>query len=442
MAIDNPVLRYREGLQLPPLPRSELQRALRSLAHAGDADDPLAFVGRERELDTMIGTVEPLLHGEIGRRRTLLIQGAPGSGKTALVREVARRLEEMGVATLIEFDVPRGGAVDAVYLTLADRIAGTSPDDHRVVRTRSGAFSGGLPGVARGEVVEGRTIPPKPVRAAADIHALASGKGWGPAPAAVVFIDEIQNIATRGANSPEAGLVSNFHTQDKIPVLLILSGLSDSKVALDQAGVSRVTAVELGRLPLEDARACLLRSVGMAVRAGVECRDDAAVRAWAEAAGKASDGWPRHIQNYLLPLWQALNRQERPCLDGLNFEDLRGLGDRQRENYYAERIDVTGLTARALRPLHQAFASGRALGDGQVVSLIQEGIAGLTQPEQRLIDDRCPPGEMRFRRLLHAGVVTRGLDGNCVSPIPSMVDHVLRRSEENTPREPAGGDSP
>ena len=90
MSLDNPIARYTEGARLAPLPANELKTALRALAHAGDADDPLVFVGRGRELERIIYTAEPLLSGNLGRRRTLLFQGAPGSGKSVLMREAAR----------------------------------------------------------------------------------------------------------------------------------------------------------------------------------------------------------------------------------------------------------------------------------------------------------------------------------------------------------------
>ncbi len=48
MSLDNPIARYVEGARLAPLTPAALRRALSRLAHAGEADDPLVFVGRER----------------------------------------------------------------------------------------------------------------------------------------------------------------------------------------------------------------------------------------------------------------------------------------------------------------------------------------------------------------------------------------------------------
>ena len=429
MSLDNPIARYTEGARLAPLPANELKTALRALAHAGDADDPLVFVGRRRELERIIYTAEPLLSGNLGRRRTLLFEGAPGSGKSVLMREAARRLEAMGVTTLVKPDVPDGAGIEALYRELADRIAGTAPDDHRVTRTTTGAVRGGLPGVIAGEVVEGRTLAPRPAHSAEAIRALADGRAWEPAPAAAVFIDEIQNAPPGETESPASWLLRDLHTQSAIPVLMVLSGLSDSAIALDRAGISRIDKVWVQRLSVSEARGCLLESALRAVRAGVGCADRDALGAWAETAAGVSDGWPRHLQNYLLALWGALYVQEAPSLDAVDLDAVRREGDARRDRYYADRLTVGGLPAAALHPLCEAFAAGRTPDESGVELLVDEGIGRLPPFLRKKAAALDPRGEGHFRRLLHAGIVSLDDEGWCVSPIPSMVDYILGRAQ-------------
>ena len=428
VSLDSPIARYVEGARLAPLPAQALRTALRALAHAGDADDPLVFVGRERELDRIVYRAEPLLDGSLGRRRTLLFEGAPGSGKTVLVREAARRLETLGAATIVRSELPHGPEVEALYRDIADRIAGSHPEAHRTSRTTSGTVRGGVPGVIGGEASEGRTVSPRPVCSSSAVRALAGGRGWGPATAAVVFIDEIQNIGKKETDSPVIRLVRDLHTQDEIPVLMVLSGLSDSGVELELAGASRVNTFQVDRLSAAEARECLRESAMRAVRAGVGCGDRDALGAWADAAATVSDGWPRHVQNELLALWEALCAQEAPSLDAVDFDAVRREGDARRERYYADRIRVSGLPAAALRPLCEAFAAKGVLERGEVVTLADEGVARLAPSARREADERCPPGMVRFDTLLHAGVVTLDDEGRCVSPIPSMVASILARA--------------
>jgi DNA-binding SARP family transcriptional activator len=57
---------------------------------------PDGFVGRRRELDTIIGAAP----GATGRRMLLLVEGEPGVGKTRLVREAVTRFCAMGMAVV------------------------------------------------------------------------------------------------------------------------------------------------------------------------------------------------------------------------------------------------------------------------------------------------------------------------------------------------------
>ena len=429
MSLDNPIARYVEGARLAPLPPAALRRALSRLAHAGEAADPLVFVGRERELAQITGRAEALLDGEpFNPRCSLLFQGAPGSGKSVLMREAARRLEGLGFATLVKPRVPDRAGVEALYRDLADRIAGTAPDDHRTTRTTTGSVRGGVPGVIAGEVVEEHTLAPRPAHSAEAIRALAGGRAWGPAPAAAVFIDEIQNLAEKGTDPLALNLVEDFHTQSDIPVLMVLSGLSDSTAALGRSRISRIDALCVGRLSVAEARGCLLESALRAVRAGVGCADRDALGAWADVAAAASEGWPRHMQNYLLALWGALYVQEAPSLDAVDLDAVRREGDARRERYYADRLTVGGLPATALQPLCEAFAVGHTPDESGVELLVDEGIRRLPPPLRKKAAALDPRGEGHFRRLLHAGIVSPDAGGRCVSPIPSMVDYILARA--------------
>ncbi len=95
------------------------------------------LVGRRRELSSLWNQFEESLTGQL---RVALVAGEPGIGKTRLVREVARRAEQMGVLVLY------GGASEAEgmppYLpfleALGQYIRATAPD---ALRTQTGAMA-------------------------------------------------------------------------------------------------------------------------------------------------------------------------------------------------------------------------------------------------------------------------------------------------------------
>ena len=82
------------GMLLPMMTRQSLHPAVREsltrLAHASDRTSPTVFAGREDEIALLDAAVRATQRGEVGH--TVIIQGVPGAGKTALLNEYAARL--------------------------------------------------------------------------------------------------------------------------------------------------------------------------------------------------------------------------------------------------------------------------------------------------------------------------------------------------------------
>lgn len=79
---------------LPDELPSTVQAALRRLARTIDRAAPTVFAGRESEIDLLDAAVDGVQRGESGH--TVVIQGVPGAGKTALLGEYAARLMTAG----------------------------------------------------------------------------------------------------------------------------------------------------------------------------------------------------------------------------------------------------------------------------------------------------------------------------------------------------------
>ena len=75
-----------EARELPAAARAALSR----LANSSDRASPTVFAGREREFALLNEAVKGVQRGESGH--TVVVQGVPGSGKTALLHEYAIRL--------------------------------------------------------------------------------------------------------------------------------------------------------------------------------------------------------------------------------------------------------------------------------------------------------------------------------------------------------------
>ena len=239
---------------------SGIRRYLRRSSLAGNRGGVVPFYGREDILERLLDMArqDP---ADAAPDRLALIEAGPGAGKTALLREAARRLRAAGIATRVLWQVPEPRQVERIRTRLA--ALDGAPDD-----------------------------PPRAVRLA-------------------VLIDEIQRLAPRGA---ARDLVAQLGRDRGIPVLLVCAGVPGSRRVLARAGLEGIeNVVVLGplspELTLDVARRAFddVRARGLAGGAADAAR-------WAAAVAAASAGWPRHLQCYLTACWESLLEQDPPSL--------------------------------------------------------------------------------------------------------------------------------
>lgn len=402
-----------------------LRAVLRRLAAAGEKGAPLAFVGRKREIAKVMDSALPMLDGDIPCGRTLLIQGAPGAGKTALIREAARRLEERGLKAITQPDVPSAAKVRTLYETLATALAGADPDLFRTTTRTDAGIKAAPAGLGAGGS-RGKTFTAPVIDDPDHIAALGRGEDWRPHKGAVLFIDEVQNIPS-DPEAPASRLARALHTQSSIPALLICSGLSDSEDALERAGLTRIGTTQkiaLGPLAREESAECARRTLKAVRDLGVG-GGDGRVDSWATRIADASDGWPRHLQNYFIATWEVLAEQEKPNTDRMDIGAVMERGDGLRRAYYVERVARTGLPTEVLAALHARLRREEWLDRLQAAGVVGEAVDRLPPRHRQMIRTEMPNDAACLARLLHSGVVALDAERRCVSPIPSLSDHIL-----------------
>ena len=403
---------------------ASLKAMLRTLAESGERHDPLVFGGRAQIIDKVMriaGHLPP--NGPKGN--TILIHGAPGAGKTALVCEIARRLEKEGAVTIVQPEIPAPGRIQAIYAALATDLAGVRPELGRTT-VRADTVLSIRPGGVGGDRSEGISVAPPALEDPESIADLRAGRSWRPNERAVVFIDEIQNIAPN-PQADECRFVRAMHTQDRIPVLLVCSGLSNSEDALGRAGLSRLgteNCIPLGSLTHEETLDCARATLDFVRQRGLPGSDGAAQR-WAGRIASSSDGWPRHLQNYFTATWETLAAQDIPSLDAADLDATIRRGDARREDYYINRVSRTGLPISVVGALHEQLALGESLDEYQVMSVIDDAIAALPEGVRRSIKGRFAASDDCLDNLLRAGIVSLDQHKRCVSPIPSLHQFIL-----------------
>ena len=125
-------------------PRSDWRGKVRRYVGAGDRGEEPCFVGRRELFDLVELMAETACAGQRDSR-TIIIGGAPGAGKTAFVRELAKRWNNAG-AVVVEL---RPGEMKPFRLFEEIAKAVDAPTRERRDRTTATVVEGSL-GLAKG----------------------------------------------------------------------------------------------------------------------------------------------------------------------------------------------------------------------------------------------------------------------------------------------------
>lgn len=399
---------------------------LRGMIAEGERGDPRFFVGREEEISRVMAAVaNPPPDGPPGT--TILIQGAPGAGKTALLAHLRRRVEQDAEAgTLLCGSAPGDDEAPGLYGELASLLIDAPPPTRRGASRRETRIEAGVPAVARGGIATSQEKVPPTFRAAREIGRDRRG-GWSPKRRVVFFIDEVQTLKPAGAI---ARLLLDLHTQAELPVLLVCAGLGSSQSALSAAELSRIgSVIDLGALEGDEALDCAVRSISDVVQRGVT-GSNATIKLWAKALAEASDNWPRHLQVYLHAAWSELLGQDHPNLDRADMDAVLSNGHDRRAMYYEARLNASQTPIAVSLALHRRLTDGAALRREAALEVIDAAVEALPSATRaRWMDRFHGNSEHCLDALLRAGVVSLDAMNHCASPIPSFSAHILDAAE-------------
>ena len=403
---------------------SDIRQHLRRLINQSTRTDPVVFVGRDAEREQVRDT-SMHLPPDGDRSCTILIQGAPGCGKTSLISRLCADLRaEPGAEALALLGVPDDSVIETIYGHLASFIVGADTPTRTRTNQRNLRFGGSALGIVRSDASTTRAETSPTFRHSEDI-ASERRETWTPSQRAVVFVDEVQNVAP---GSRAASMLVDLHTQDKIPVLLVCAGLSNSRLALADAGMSRIdNEIALGGLSPDEALNCARLTLLDVVKRGVR-GTEAAVERWSDVIARSSDGWPQHLQVYLQASYQVLLNQDVPDFDGADLDGAIRSGDMKRASYYAARVSASHVPIEIVAALHERMSAERGISAFDARRLIGDTVDQLADRTKRewaiRFDDST---ENCFAALLRAGVVARDPWDRCTSPIPSFSRYILEQ---------------
>ena len=382
------------------------------------------FRGREEEYGVYRSAVTSLSEGIVGGG-TMVIQGAPGAGKSALMEECMEAVrrhstpEAPWVAVAIRPET-LNSAVDVMILL----IEAANAENERLSKMAPGAIAGKLKGLLetgrkfygelseRGIGLAGVSIGGKPEAGSNGDTYIPSERVFRDAAPLlenlhlVVLVDEAQNIPVSG---PTKGVMDCLHNPPaNIPLVAAFFGLSDTQDVLRQCGLSRFAderVVTLEPLPDEDA-ACAIRSAFDAYGFTGTPEDR---EVWVSRLADLSQGWPQHINRVAVAAARVIC-DNGGCIDGALLEQVLESGRKRKDAYYAGRL------AAASRPpwVYRQMA---------LVAREKGGVLPYDDLRQFLAEETL---DEFLTNALHVGLLaqTKHLPYHYQIPIPSFGDYL------------------
>ena len=384
------------------------------------------FRGRDAEYEVFRSAVISLDEGIVGGG-TMIFQGAPGAGKSALMGECMEAVrrhstpEAPWVAVSIYPDSLQSpvdvieAMVDAAN-TESERLRQITPGSvgakaldefldlgrslYRELSQRGGGAFGLSVGGRRDEGVTAGRVFRNAAPLLKNFHI-------------VVFVDEAQNTP---AERSTRGVLDCLHrTSHGIPLVAAFFGLSDTQDVLRQCGLSRFAdgrIVNLEPLAHEDA-ACAIHDALAAYDFTGTPEDRAA---WVERLAELSQGWPQHINRVSVAAARVL-LEHGGRMEGRLLEQALQRGQERKDDYYVGRLAAGSQDPAFYKQLALAV-EGKPNG-----SLPRAELQRLAAP---VLENSALDFDDLLTDALHAGLLApiQELPYHYRIPIPSFADYL------------------
>lgn len=390
-----------------------------------DRSRPVHFSGRLHELDVILSRAEHAQSGGAGS--TVVIQGAPGAGKSALLDEAARRFEAAGAdRKAIYMGTPWKRAGESLVLERLAREAFAEPEDSfRATQTLAKGASVSAK-VATGTRSQTVARPPVDLPDWVGFENRYADRAQEAA-RTLILVDECQ-VFENDAGS----LLRALHTQNRFPFLLVCGGLSDTSERLADLGLSRLgndALIELGELAIDEARESAQQTLGWTLKNAVDPpirHTEAQLERWADQLSSGSLGWPQHLASFVTGAWHSLSETTNLELSDANLAIALEQGRRLAAAYYANRLQAAKTDPRVALAVHLALADEGT--QDKAYETIKHAVGKLPEAARAAHEYNHPGGPMDcLTAMLKAGVLARSPDGiHMRSPIPTMTEYLAQ----------------
>lgn len=329
---------------------SSTKRGLARLAESSDRASPTVFAGREDEFGLLDGALRGVRRKESGH--TVVIQGVPGAGKTALLHEYAARLlaanddmEKPTIPVPLQPDVL--GEQPVAIVQEIDRRFREFEDSDEWKRMANRALDGAsvvakslFSAFTRRNFDDFRASARSPNSLAVALDDYVEFRFDRRDSAVVLLVDEAQNLNDTALTRAHLGRLHNSKP-GRTQALLGCFGLANTTARLRQLGLSRLASRHIrsiGALSDEDAERTVTGTLEVALAdfAFGEVQRTQWIGTAADAILSESSNFPHHLANGCRALAEVVLNEG--VHDVPPVEKLRSLCRDYRREYYVARL--------------------------------------------------------------------------------------------------------
>ena len=396
------------------------------MAEMSDRTPPKVFVGRDDELGLLDMAVRGVQRGEAGH--TVVIQGMPGAGKTALLHEYGSRMLTSDASSGLVVPVPlRPGDLDMPPLAMVKLIDQRLRDHGPLGTWKRRAKQAAVPSRAVGDVLVaaatkktiGDFMPTSDAPESFDLalNEYAVSQFGAKKTTFLLMLDEAQSVAD--TNRARAYLSALHLGMGGVKVALACFGLPNTTERLRELGLSRLASGHvktLGVLSDDEADETVRKTLELAFTDFTFDQgpfDERERSRWIGTATNAiledSANFPHHLANGCKELGRIVLAEGIACKPPV--DRLRELCNERRTEYYDARLEPWNNHLTAL-----AYGFGKAAGGWSSVSDVEEAIT--------LADEYGRPVEQKTAidvvNGLHNASLIEVRSGACRPAVPSM----------------------
>lgn len=393
-----------------------------------DRMDPLYFIGRDDLKQSIEEKLALVRDARDSKSFGFYVQGAPGSGKSSLLRHLAQMDRQDIVPVML------AGHELAVPLRVVESFAGALHlQRSQLVETSKRSYTAGS------DVWIFKESGGKDITIPSPIEQLKLGSSVWEIIAELqlrsdkvdavflVLIDEAQRIG-QFSSCPIAVDLTEGNTR---PVLTmpVVAGLSDTPNVLSKIGISRVPSgfKRLGELTQQEAEQVVLSVLDhepFGIKNLIEANDR---RFIAEALAVASDCWPRHLhcycQSLLRSIWDSQNNDRSTKI--INLNKVLDDGHLNRVRYYTEQLGIA-----ALRKFEEVLFKVVQAHQDTSTMLHEDELTEMALSNFALSESQCVE---YLEKAVHSGILERPESRGKHTyrcPIPSMQTYIQMGGDE------------